>query len=172
MSQSRAFGAKAGNAKASESAFDWKEHQQKYSQTAKDMFAKFHEHHAHKAHKVDHEAVLAGHKKNLEALTDANKMAVEVMKSIAELQGQFVRQTFEDMNKMIRENMSHKPGEKKDFSVSADSFKNSMQKAVDHAGKVGEVLKKSGGEIHAHLKNHVEEHKATMHEHFAKYSKH
>ena len=171
MSQSRAFGAKAGNAKASESAFDWREHQQKYSQTAKDMFAKIHEH-AYKIPKVDHEAVLVGHKKNLEALTDANKMAVEVMKSISELQGQFVRQTFEDMNTMIRENMSYKPGEKKDFSVSADSFKNSIQKAVEHAGKVGEVLKKSGSEIHAHLKNHMEEHKATMHEHFAKYSKH
>lgn len=171
MSQSRAFGAKAGHAKTSESAFDWKEHQQKYSQTAKDMFAKFHEH-AHKMPKVDHEAALASHKKNLEALTDANKMAVEVMKSIAELQGQFVRQTFEDLNKMIRENMSNKPGEKKDFSISADSMKNSIQKAVDHAGKVGEVLKKSGGEIHAHLKNHMEEHKASMHEHFAKYSKH
>lgn len=171
MSQSKASGAKAGTSKASHAAFDWKEQQQKYAQTAKNMFEKFKDHSA-KAPKVDHEAVMASHKKNLDALSDASKMAVEVMKSISQLQGQFVRQTFEDLNKMIRDNMSHKPGEQVNFAASADSMKNSMQKAVEHAGKVGDILKSSGGHIHAHLKNHVEEHLSEMHNHFAKHSKH
>ncbi len=171
MSQSKASSAKPSNAKASNTAFDWKEQQQQYAHTAKNMFEKFKEH-ASKAPKVDHEAVMSGHKKNLEALSDASKMAVEVMQSIAKLQGQFVRQTFEDLNKMIRDNMSHKPGEPVNFAASADCMKNSMQKAVEHAGKVGEILKISGGHIHAHLKNHAEEHLAEMQNHFAKHSKH
>lgn len=172
MSQSKASGAKSGESKASKAAFDWKEQQHHYAHTAKSMFEKFKEH-AAKAPKIDHEAIMSGHKKNMEALSDASKMAVEVMQSIAKLQGQFVRQTFEDLNKMIRDNMSHKPGEPVNFAASADSMKNSMQKAVEHAGKVGEILKSSGGHIHAHLKNHMEENLAEVHNHFAKnHSKH
>ena len=43
------------------------------------------------------------HKKNLDALSDAQKMAVEVIKNIAQLQTQFVRQTFEEMHASMRQ---------------------------------------------------------------------
>ena len=47
---------------------------------------------------LDKEAMMNSHKKNMEALTEANKMAIEVMKSLAHLQSQYVKQTFEDIS--------------------------------------------------------------------------
>lgn len=150
---------------------DWKEQQQKYAQTAKEMFEKFTVS-APKAPKIDFEAVMAGNKKNMEALSDANKMAVEVLKSISQLQSQFVRQTFDDFNKLMQGVMAQKPGSPMDFSAPTECMKNTISKAVEHAGKVGEVLKNSGGQIHAHMKGCMEENVNGMKEHMSKYSKH
>lgn len=46
---------------------------------------------------------MASHRKNLDALTEANKMAIAVMKSIAQLQGQYLKQTFEDFSTSLKE---------------------------------------------------------------------
>ena len=79
-------------------------HSNAYTNPAADMFKAFaagmNKPHVHK------EAVMENHRKNLTAIQDANKMAVEVIKTIAQLQSQYVKQTFEDMNAMMREIMS------------------------------------------------------------------
>jgi hypothetical protein len=52
---------------------------------------------------VDKEAMVHHHKKNLEALTQANTTALEVMKNITKLQSEYMRQTFEDFSGMMKQ---------------------------------------------------------------------
>ena len=148
----------------------WKEHQHKYTQSAKDAFEKFSSH-AHTL-KPDHAATIASHKKNLEALNDANKMAADVMKSIANLQSQFVKQTFEDLNSMMRGLMTQKPGQPIDLVAHSESVKNSFQRTMEHAKSVGGVLSSSGKEIHARMHGRLDEAKEELKEHVSKYKKH
>lgn len=149
-------------------SIDWKEQQQKYTQTAKNMFEKFASQ-APKVPKIDYEALMIGHKKNIEALTDANKMATEVLKSIAQLQGQFVKQAFADINQAMQDVASKKDENADKLSASADAMKQTFTKALEHAGQIGNVLKNSGNQIHARMKEHAEDSMAHAKEHFSKY---
>ena len=148
----------------------WKEQQHKYAQTAKDMFEKFSDH--AKSSKPDHAKVIEHHKKNLEALSDSSKMAADVMKSLASMQSDFVKKTFEDINAMMRELMTQKPGQPIDMSKHAEAMKNSLQRATDHTKNMGSMLSNSSKEIHAKIKNHLDEAKEDIKEHVAKHSKH
>ncbi|MEI7493737.1 MAG: phasin family protein [Alphaproteobacteria bacterium] len=148
----------------------WKEQQHKYAQTAKDMFEKFSEH--AKSSKPDHAKVIEHHKKNLEALSDSSKMAADVMKSLASMQSDFVKKTFEDINAMMRELMTQKPGQPIDMSKHAEAMKNSLQRATDHTKNMGSMLSNSSKEIHAKIKSHLDEAKEDIREHVAKHSKH
>src|SRR3546814_11077957 len=51
---------------------------------------------------VDVDAVVAAQKKNIEALTSANQLAVEGMQAIATRQAQILRQTVEEMQKNVK----------------------------------------------------------------------
>ncbi len=148
----------------------WKEQQHKYTQTAKDMFEKFSDH--AKSSKPDHAKVMEHHKKNLEAINHAHKMTAEVLKSLASMHGDFVKKTFEDMNSMMRGAMTQKPGQPIDLSAHSEVMKNSLQRATDHAKSVGSMLSSSGKEIHAKVKDRVEEAKEDVKEHLSKHSKH
>lgn len=172
MAQSKTLGDK-GKASSSKGAFDhtaWQEQQHKYTQTAKEAFEKFSDH--LKSLKPDHAKVMDNHKKNLEALNDANKMAAEVMKSLASLQNQFVKQTFEDLNAMMRSMMTQKPGQPADLSVHSEIMQGSLQRAMDHAKNVSSVLSSSGQEIHARVNQRFDEVKEVVKEHIAKHQKH
>ena len=48
---------------------------------------------------VDVDAVVAAQKKNIEALTSANQLAVEGMQAIARRQAEIMRQTVEELQK-------------------------------------------------------------------------
>lgn len=148
----------------------WKEQQHKYTQTAKDMFEKFSEH--TKFSKHDHEKVIEHHKKNLEALNHAHKMTAEVLKSLAGMQSDFVKKTFEDMNTMMRSAMTQKPGQPIDMSAQSESMMNSFHRAAEHAKNMGSVLSNSGKEIHAKMQDRFEEAKEEIKTHMAKHSKH
>jgi hypothetical protein len=148
----------------------WKEQQHKYTQTAKEMFEKFSEH--KKAAKPDHAKIIEHHKKNLEALSNSSKMAADVMKSIASMQSDFVKKTFEDINAMMRGLMTQKPGQPIDLSAHSAVMKSSLQRATDHAKSVGSILSSSSKEIHAKVKDRVEEAKEDVKEHISKHSKH
>jgi len=123
-------------------------HSSAYTNPAADMFKAFaagiNKPHAHK------EAVMENHRKNLTAIQDANKMAVEVIKTIAQLQSQYVKQTFEDMNAMMREIMSSssKPASAGNSKSHAEKIKTAMTRAFDHSTNVANVVAKSHQEIY------------------------
>jgi len=162
--------AKNAKAKAKVNSTDWKEQQHKYAQTAKDMFEKFSN--FTKTSKPNHEKTLENHKKNLEALSDANKIAADVVKSLAKMQSDFIKQTFEDVNAILRNVMTQKPGQPINLSQYSDVMKNPMQRTAEHAKKVGSALSNSGKEIHARVKNRAEEASEDIKAHVSKYGKH
>lgn len=162
--------AKAKNAKGHASSTDWKEQQHKYSQTAKKMFEKFSD--FAKEAKPHHAKIMDNHKKNLESISEANKIAIDVIKSLAKMQSDFVKQTFEDMNAMMRTAMTQKPGQPIDMSQYSDTLQHSMHRTLEHSKNVGHVLSNSGKEIHTKMKDRFEELGSDIKAHVAKHSKH
>ena len=120
-----------------------KESTKKADPSARDMFKKF----SAKRPKIDREKLIDHHKKNLDALSDAQKMAVEVIKNIAQLQTQFVRQTFEEMHASMREVMQH-PRSKEKLTAHADNVKQTLFKAVDHHASISDIVLKSHKDVY------------------------
>lgn len=162
--------AQAKSAKGHARNADWQEQQHKYAQTAKDMFEKFTD--FAKEAKPNHAKIMENHKKNLEAIGEANKIAVDVLKSLAKMQTEFVKQTFEDMNAMMRKAMTQKPSQPIDISQYSDTLQHSLQRTFEHTKNVGNVLSNSSKEIHARAKDRFEEIREEMKENISKYSKH
>ncbi len=106
-----------------------------------DMFSKF-----GGMPKLDHETMMQSHRKNLDALTEANKMAVEVMKSIAQLQSQYVKQTFEDFSSIMKDTVG-KAASKDSFEKHGEHVKDQIQKVMTHGTTITNTLAKSQKEI-------------------------
>lgn len=119
---------------------------------------------------LDKEAMMNSHKKNMEALAEANKMAVEVMKSIAQLQSQYVKQTFEDMTSLMRDTMASPKPTKEAVEKHSNHVKDQVQKAFDHNATITATLAKSQKEIfdvmharyHENAKSAFEAHEQNM----------
>lgn len=89
---------------------------------------------------INKEALMASHKKNLEALTEANKTAVEVMKSISQLQTQYLKQAFEDMTAMFRETATSKADPKASWESHSEKMKHHISSAVEHGSAIASEL--------------------------------
>lgn len=104
----------------------------------------------------DKDAMMQSHRKNLDALTEANKMAVEVMKSITQLQSQYVKQTFEDFSKMMKS-----MGQSGEQANHGEAVKDQLSKAMEHGSAITNTLTKSQREImemmHGRFSESVEE---------------
>ncbi|AIK96021.1 phasin family protein [Candidatus Odyssella acanthamoebae] len=96
---------------------------------------------------MDKESMMMSHRKNMEALTEANRMAVEVMKSIAQLQSQYVKQTFDDMASIMKDAMAHPPVSKEAVAKHTDHVKSHVEKVVGHSSNVAGAIAKSQKEI-------------------------
>ncbi|WP_010302780.1 phasin family protein [Candidatus Odyssella thessalonicensis] len=96
---------------------------------------------------IDKESMMLSHRKNMEALTEANRMAIEVMKSITQLQSQYVKQTFEDMASIMKDSMAHPPASKEAVAKHANHVKSQVEKAVSHSKNVAGTIANSQKEI-------------------------
>jgi phasin family protein len=127
-------------------------HEEPSSNPTMDIFSMF----THGKFGIDRDELINNHRKNLEAMNDASKMAMDVMKTITTLQSQYIKQTFDDFTAIIRE-ISQKP-------LSADSLKNqssrlkeSVSKAVDHTSTLANIIVKSNGEFYKKMQNNMNE---------------
>jgi len=106
----------------------------------------------------DQATVFDAHRKNMETLNEANKMAVDVMRQITELQGQFMRQTFEDIDEVIRENLSFKSmNPQEQIAKNAQRLQTAVQRAMSHAGQISEVMLQSNKDLFKNVQNRFEE---------------
>lgn len=94
------------------------------------------------------------HKKAMEALSDASKMAVEVVKSLSSMQTQFMRQSFEDFQMMMKE-MSAAPMSPESWRSQAMHMKDSMNKAVDYSSNMSNFMIKSNADLYNKMQHHV-----------------
>ena len=128
----------------------WQEQQERMMAAAQDAVKNM------KMPNLDPMKVMESQQKNLEALNEANKTAVEVMKSITQLQGQYLRQTFEDMNSFVRSSMVMKPDEAS-LKYQSQKIQESMEKAVEHGKNVASIVTQSSQNVQEKVKKRAEE---------------
>lgn len=133
----------------------WQEQQEQMMNAAKDVMKNA------KMPNMDPQKLLASQQKNLEMLNEANKTAVDVMKSITQLQGQYMRQAFDDMNNFIRTSMSMTP-DQASMQYQGQKMQESIEKAVDHGKNVASMMTKSSQDMHERMKKRAEETLAEM----------
>ncbi len=158
---------KAKEKKSSEEVHEKKHNSSHFSNPAVEMFKAFASN--MKKPKIDREAIMNNHRKNLDAINDANKMAVEVIKTIAQLQSQYVRQTFDDINSMMREMSASQPSSHQQWESHAGKIKEVMTKALDHSANIANVMVKSNHELYGKMQDRFNEHLDEMKEKAYKY---
>lgn len=103
---------------------------------------------------VDLEALMASQRKNIEALTAANKLAFEGFQAVATRQTEILRQTMEEMQKMMTEVMSAASPEDR-VAKQADMAKSAFEKALSNMKEVAEMVAKSNTEATAVISNRI-----------------
>lgn len=102
---------------------------------------------------MDKDRMMNQHKKTVEILSDANKMAVEIVKSLSTLQTQFMRQSFEDFSSMMKE-ISAAPMSPESWKNQAGHMKDSMSKVVDHSSNMSNMMIKTNNDLYNKFQNH------------------
>lgn len=109
------------------------------------------------------------HKKNMEALNEANTMAVNVMQQIAQLQGRFMEQTFQDIDQIIQENLEFKmQSPEEQFANNSKHMKNAVDRAVAHSNSISQIMLKSNQDLFKNVQNRFEEGMREMHDNINK----
>lgn len=113
--------------------------------------------------KVDMDSIMATQRKNIEALTSANKLAFEGMQAVARRQADVMRQMMEEMSGMISDMMSAGTPEEK-MARQADMAKQTFEKILSNMKELAEMLSKSNSEaatvINARISESLDELKA------------
>jgi len=94
---------------------------------------------------VDVDAVVAAQKKNIEALTSANQLAVEGMQAVARRQAEILRQTAEEVQKNIQSFMDNSAPDAK-VAKGTELTKSAFEKAISNMKELSEMVTKSNAE--------------------------
>lgn len=106
----------------------------------------------------DKERILDMHRKNMEALNEANTMAVNVMKQISQLQGQFMEQTFQEIGEVIQENLNFKNMASGDhITRNKKVVTNAVDRAFKHSTSISQIMLKSNQDLFKNVQNRFEE---------------
>lgn len=105
---------------------------------------------------VDAEQIMTSQRKNIEALTAANQLALEGFQAILRRQGEILRQAVEQANAMIAELMAAGTPEEK-VARNADMAKAAFEKTLANIKELTEMATKSNGEAAAVLNRRVSE---------------
>jgi phasin family protein len=106
--------------------------------------------------KMDVEAVLSHHRKNLEALEKSARAAAAGATSVVAKQREALQETLGEFAEMARGYGT--PGNPQDLmSKQAEFARKSFEAAVKNAGEVAEIVRKSGSEALDILRERMEE---------------
>ena len=98
----------------------------------------------------------SSHKKHMEALSEAQKTAMDMVKSISNMQQQYMKQAFDNASTMMRDMMSQGTSTVS-WAKQGEHIKNHMTQSIDHGVNLAEMLGKSHKEICDSMKQSVEE---------------
>ncbi len=90
----------------------------------------------------DMEGVVAAQRKNMEALAQANQLAVESFQAVARRQSEIFRSVLEEASVAAREVMAAGSPEEK-AAKQADLMKDAFQRAISNTREMSELLAKS-----------------------------
>lgn len=104
---------------------------------------------------LNREKLLEQHRKNLEALTNASNMAADVVKSISQLQTQFIKEAFEEMATFMRE-YTHKM-KAGNFEKPSKPVSDHVAQWLDQSNKIANMLSQSNRQIYDVFHERIEE---------------
>ncbi len=115
----------------------------------------------------DLEAVLVAHRRNLEALSDANRVALEGAQAVARRHMEIMQSTMSDLTKTLREiSASDAPNER--AAKQADLLKQAYENAVSNTRELGDLIQKSNTEAMQKLNRRFSEAMSEMKDVFHK----
>lgn len=93
----------------------------------------------------DMEAFLATHRRNMEVLSSANRVALEGAQSVAKRHMEIVQQTMQEMSETIRDLTSSESPQVR-AAKQAEMVKGAYERAVTHMRELAELIQRSNGE--------------------------
>jgi phasin family protein len=94
----------------------------------------------------DVEAVWAAQRRNLEAFSQANQLAVEGANAFAKRQIEITQQTFEDLSTLVRD-MTQPSSTEDRIAKHAEYTKKMIDKGLTHGREIASMAAKTGGEV-------------------------
>ena len=95
---------------------------------------------------VDLEAAVASQRKNIEALTQANQLAVEGVQAVMRRQVEITRQAMEDFSAMFRDFVQPNGSPEDRFAKQAEYSKHAIEKGLSNAKELTELVTKANTE--------------------------
>lgn len=94
---------------------------------------------------VDVDGLMASQRKNIEALTAANKLAVEGLQAVAKRQTEIFQQTMDELPKMLTEVMAASSPEDR-MAKQAEITKMAFEKSLENMKEIADMVSKSNTE--------------------------
>ena len=104
----------------------------------------------------DVEAVWAAQRRNIEALSQANQLAVESVQAVAKRQFELTRETFEGFSALMRD-LSTPASTEDRIAKNTEYVKQMMEKGVSHGREIATIAAKAGTEATAVLQKRASE---------------
>jgi phasin family protein len=95
---------------------------------------------------VDLEAVAASQRKNLEAFTQANQLAVEGVQAVVRRQVEITRQAVEEFSSMFRDFVQPSTSPEDRIAKQAEFSKQALEKGISNARELTELMTKANTE--------------------------
>jgi len=95
---------------------------------------------------IDMEAAVASQRKNIEALTQANQLAVEGAQALMRRQVEIARQAMEDFSAMFRDFVQPNGSPEDRFAKQAEYSKHAIEKGLSNAKELAELVTKANTE--------------------------
>lgn len=92
---------------------------------------------------IDMETVLATQRKNIEALTKANQLAIEGLQTVARRQAEILRAGFEEAQTLARDMFQGKASSEDRVSKQTEATKHALEKAFGNARELSEIVGKA-----------------------------
>ena len=106
---------------------------------------------------IDLEAAVATQRKNIEALTQANQLAVEGVQALMRRQVEITRQAMEDFSAMFRDFVQPNGSPEDRFAKQAEYSKHAIEKGLSNAKELTELVTKANTEAFNVLNKRVTE---------------
>lgn len=94
---------------------------------------------------VDLETIMASQRKNIDALTKANQLAIEGLQTVARRQAEILRGGFEEAASLMRDIMQTQSPEDR-VARQTEVAKKSVERALSNARELAEIVAKAGNE--------------------------